>query len=141
MPRPTLFLDTSFIVALANNHDPHHKLAKKLEVELLKQRDTLVLHWGIVLEIGDGYARLDRRERGIELLNRFEQEEGYLVSPITEPLLGVARQLYLDRKDKEWGLTDCVSFVLMRQEGIDEALTADVHFRQAGFKALLLDNP
>jgi len=47
--------------------------------------------------------------------------------------------LYRQHRDKSWGLTDCVSFVLMRQEGIAETLTADVHFRQAGFKALLLD--
>ncbi len=47
--------------------------------------------------------------------------------------------LYRARLDKDWGLTDCVTFVLMKQEGITEALTADVHFRQAGFTALLLE--
>ena len=124
-----------------NNHDPHHKRAKKLDARLLKQKATLLLHWGILLEIGDGYARLDRRDRGVELLSRFEQEQDYRVSPITDSLLDEARQLFRDREDKEWGLTDCISFVLMKQEGIDEALTADVHFRQAGFKAMLLDSP
>src|SRR5437899_12166806 len=44
------------------------------------------------------------------------------------------------RSDKEWGLTDCISFALMKQEGIAEALTADAHFRQAGCKALLLES-
>ena len=47
--------------------------------------------------------------------------------------------LYRARSDKDWGLTDCVSFALMKREGIREALTADVHFRQAGLVALLLD--
>jgi len=46
--------------------------------------------------------------------------------------------LYRGRQDKDWGLTDCLSFALMEQEGMREALTADVHFRQAGFRALLL---
>jgi len=39
--------------------------------------------------------------------------------------------------DKEWGLTDCISFVAMRQRNLTEALTADSDFEQAGFKALL----
>ena len=47
---------------------------------------------------------------------------------------------YQDRPDKEWGLTDCVSFVLMEREAITEALTADEHFRQAGFEALPLQD-
>ena len=34
-------------------------------------------------------------------------------------------------------LTDCISFVLMSEEGIAEALTGDHHFEQAGFTALL----
>jgi uncharacterized protein len=59
--------------------------------------------------------------------------------PLTDTLLQEAMTLYSERGDKNWGLTDCVSFVLMRQEGVTEALTADVHFRQAGFRAMLLE--
>jgi uncharacterized protein len=43
----------------------------------------------------------------------------------------------LSRRDKEWSLTDCISFVVMKERGLTEALTADHHFEQAGFKALL----
>jgi predicted nucleic acid-binding protein len=46
-------------------------------------------------------------------------------------------QLYRSRHDKEWSLTDCVSFVVMQDEGISDALTGDKHFEQAGFNALL----
>lgn len=136
----TVFLDTSFVVALENNRDPHHKRAKKLDSKLLKQKANLLLHAGILLEIGDGYARLDRRKKGIGLLTKFDQEDGYRIAPITDALLRAAQQLYRDRDDKEWGLTDCISFVLMKQERVEEALTADIHFRQAGFKAMLLDS-
>jgi hypothetical protein len=41
------------------------------------------------------------------------------------------------RPDKDWSLIDCISFVVMEEEGIQEALTADQHFEQAGFTALL----
>ena len=40
-------------------------------------------------------------------------------------------------KDKKWSLTDCVSFLVMKEENIEEALSADKHFTQAGFKILL----
>ena len=141
MPRRTVLLDTSFVIALENKDDPHHERAKALDDDLLKQDAVLVLHWGILLEIADGYARIGRRERGVQLLAKFEGEEGYRVVAISDSLLRDALSLYRARPDKDWGLTDCISFVLMKQEEITEALTADVHFRQAGFTALLLDNP
>jgi predicted nucleic acid-binding protein len=139
VPHRTVLLDTSFILALENKDDPHHEQAKALDSELVREDAVLLLHWGIVLEIADGYARIRRRAKGLELLERFEGEQGYLVRPITEPIFREALNLYRDRPDKEWGLTDCVSFVLMNQEGATEALTADPHFRQAGFRALLLE--
>ena len=45
--------------------------------------------------------------------------------------------LFVNRPDKEWSLTDCISFVVMREHGLTEALTADHHFEQAGFVRLL----
>lgn len=136
----TVLLDTSFIVALENKDDAHHARAKALDSDLLAEKGVLLFHWGILLEIADGYARMSRRAKGLQLLTKFENEEGYRLCPITEPLLQESLDLYRGRSDKEWGLTDCLSFALMRQEGITEALTADVHFRQAGFKALLLES-
>lgn len=139
MPRRTVLLDTSFVLALENKDDAHHDRAKALDEELLRQDAVLLLHWGILLEIADGYARIGRRARGLQLLAKFESEQGYRLHPITEPLLQEALTLYQARPDKDWGLTDCLSFVLMKHEGITEALTADLHFRQAGFTALLLE--
>ena len=63
------------------------------------------------------------------------------VVPLTETLLAQGFDLYRQRSDKEWGLTDCVSFVAMKQQNITDALTADRHFQQAGFVALLLETP
>jgi len=49
--------------------------------------------------------------------------------------LGV--EMYRDREAKQWSLTDCISFVVMRREDLSEALTGDRNFDQAGFRALL----
>jgi len=51
----------------------------------------------------------------------------------------LAFELFRYRPDKEWGLVDCVSFIVMKDYELTEALTMDVHFKQAGFRALLLD--
>ena len=83
---------------------------------------------------------VSRREKGRELLHRLCNEQGYEIDLLDEPLLADAVATYQSRADKEWGLTDCVSFLLMKRRGVSEALTADVHFRQAGFKALLADD-
>lgn len=139
MPRRLVFLDTSFIIALENRDDSRHTRAKLVGRELTASQTVCVLHWGVLFEIGDGYARLGRRAKGLELFEKFQHEEGYDIQPISEPLFEEALALYRERQDKEWGLTDCVSFVLMRRLGMSNALTADVHFRQAGFTALLLD--
>lgn len=139
MPQRFVLLDTSYVLALENRDDPFHECAKSLARNLAQENAVLMLHWGILLEIGDGYARVERREKGCGLLDKFQQEEGFQIVPLTDDLLKDAVALYCDRRDKNWGLTDCISFVLMRQEGFSEALTADAHFRQAGFKALLLD--
>ena len=140
MPARAVFLDTSFILALDNKDDAHHERAKQLDRELVAQGCNYLLHWGILLEIADGYARISRRSKALQLLEKFESEQGYIVRPITEQLLQEAISLYRARPDKEWGLTDCVSFTLMRQEKIAEALTADLHFQQAGFIAMLLES-
>lgn len=139
MPARRMLLDTSFIIALENRDDPCHARAKSLDRELMREDAVLFVHWGVLLEIGDGFARLARRAKGTQLLDRIFHEEGYRVVPLSHELMQQAVTLYCGRNDKEWGLTDCISFALMEREGITQALSADIHFRQAGFEATLLE--
>jgi uncharacterized protein len=134
-----VFFDTSFVIALENLDDPYHLKAREIAEQLFYEKAVCFLHWGILLEIGDGFAKIKNRLAGTHLLQRFLNEEWYVIAPITNEVLESAIHLYISRADKEFGLTDCLSFVLMRQEGIHEALTADHHFQQEGFRALLLD--
>ena len=139
MAARVVFLDTSFIISLDNRDDPHHERAKQLDRELTAAGSTCLLHWGILLEIADGFAKLGRRTRGMQMVEQLVTEHGYALVAITAELLRDGLALYCSRPDKEWGLTDWISFVLMQQKKVQEALTADHHFQQAGFKALLLE--
>ncbi len=59
------------------------------------------------------------------------------IVPLGSQLLERGMQLMGERQDKDWSLTDCISFVVMKKHGIHDALTTDKHFEQAGFTALL----
>lgn len=141
MPRRQVFMDTSFVLALENQDDLHYGIANQLADACLRDRTILVLHWGIWFEVLDGFARLSRRSKGIELLQRFYDEQVYHTYRLNKSLFDQATSLFAGRPDKEWGLTDCVSFTLMKRLDLSEALTADQHFVQAGFRALLLEQP
>ena len=62
------------------------------------------------------------------------------IIPASSDLFTAALELYRNRPDKDWGLTDCASFVAMRERALSEALATDEHFQQAGFLALLLED-
>jgi predicted nucleic acid-binding protein len=61
------------------------------------------------------------------------------VLSVSTELFDRAVTLYAARIDKEWGVTDCISFVVMQERGLTAALTTDVHFQQAGFRVLLVE--
>jgi uncharacterized protein len=71
------------------------------------------------------------------LLESLENDPNIEVILLTDHLYRLAFTLFKKREDKEWGLVDCISFIVMEDRGITDALTADIHFQQAGFRALL----
>ncbi len=60
------------------------------------------------------------------------------IVPSSSDLFWRGIKLFDARPDKEWSLTDCISFEVMAELGLTDALTADHHFEQAGFRALLV---
>lgn len=76
----------------------------------------------------------------MKLLQAIEADPNVKIVSLTEKLYKQALYLYCSRPDKDWGLTDCISFVVMQEQKLAEALTTDAHFEQAGFQALLLEN-
>ena len=139
MPTNEVFLDTSYAIALASPKDQYHARAEALADELEQSRSRLVTTRAVLLEIGGSLARQRFRNAAVELLDSLESDSTVEIIPLSESLYARALQLYRGRPDKEWSLTDCVSFVVMQDRGLTGALTTDDHFRQADFRALLLE--
>ncbi len=72
-------------------------------------------------------------------MNNFFDSEEIEIVHLTPKLFNQAFELYKNYEDKAWGLVDCISFIVMWETGMTQALTFDQHFVQAGFQALMRD--
>jgi len=133
------FLDAAYAIALSAVTDQYHKKAEILARQIETGAIQMITTRAVILEIGNALARLHYRAAAIELLDSLEEDPNVKIIAFSEELYNRAMELYRQRLDKEWGLTDCVSFVVMQDYGITEALTTDEHFKQAGFRALLIE--
>ena len=135
--RAEVFLDTAYTIALSSPNDRFHQRAVELADELKSAGTRLVTTRAILLEIGNALSKQRHRRAAVSLLESLEVDPKVEIIPLSEQLYTRASQLYRERPDKEWALTDCASFIVMEDRGINEALTTDEHFQQAGFQALM----
>ncbi|MGH7135865.1 MAG: type II toxin-antitoxin system VapC family toxin [Pirellulales bacterium] len=131
------FVDTYFYLALLDPRDADHERAKEISEKL--EGDTVTTQW-VLTEVGDALCSAADRPRFLALLDVIDTDGKVTVVAADASWFDRGLDLYRRRPDKEWSLTDCISFAVMEEERIREALTADVHFEQAGFIALLRDN-
>ena len=130
-----LFADSSFYVALLNRRDARHAQARAIAAAA--RRRILVTEF-VLLETGNALGAWPQaRWEFLALVRRLRESPSTHIVPATSDLLQQGLDLYGERDDKLWSVTDCISFVVMRQHGLTEALTADHHFEQAGFTVLL----
>jgi hypothetical protein len=132
-----VFIDTSFVVALVNEKDQHHNRA--VELADLFDGYPLITTDAVLLEVGNALAR-SFKEQASEIIEEFFTSDEVEIVNLNAVLFQEAFELYRAHKDKAWGMTDCVSFIVMRGRGIEAALTNDKDFRQAGFNALMRES-
>jgi len=130
----TVFADSSYYFALLSRRDAAHVRAVQFA---RSYAGRLVTHQWILTEVADGLAAPKNRHGFVKLLQELKKDRSLTMVPATSNLFERGCELYEQRPDKSWSLTDCISFVVMEDHGITEALTADHHFEQAGFVALL----
>lgn len=132
-----VFIDTLFVVASISPRDQYHSQAVKLANQYNGQ--PMLVTDAVLLELGNALAR-NYKSEAVRVIEHFLTSDEIEVVHLTPELFEQAFTLYQTHKDKAWGLVDCISFVVMRDAGITEALTTDQHFEQAGFRVLMRED-
>jgi len=129
-----VFADTHYFLALLGAREKCHVAAVEASRD---PRLRLVTTEWVLAEFGDAYCHPKDRADFTALYRSLIKDSRVKIIPGDTRLFKRGVDLFEQRRDKEWSLTDCLSFVVMRDEGISKALTGDKHFEQAGFTALL----
>lgn len=129
-----VFADSFYFLALFNEKDSAHRAA--IDFARAGSRSYVTTVW-VLTEVADACAHPSKRNHFLELMTILRSARDTTVIGEDADLFSRGVSLYSDRRDKHWSLTDCISFVTMRDHGIKDALTGDHHFEQSGFNALL----
>jgi predicted nucleic acid-binding protein len=129
-----VFADAFYFFALLNKRTPRikppHPSVPKTDVPYVTTA------W-VLTEVADGCSSVDRCGAFLELRELLRESSDAKIIPPSEELFERGVERFRQRPEKDWPLTDCISFAAMKEEGIIEVLTGDRHFEQAGFRALL----
>ncbi len=134
-----VFADTGYWIAVVNPHDDLHN--KALQVSSSLGPHLIVTTEMVLSEVAAYFSDKGSRLRQgvVDLIRSIRANPNSRVVPQTSLQFQDALALYEKSSDKEWSLTDCGSFLIMRELKITEALAHDKHFEQAGFATLLRD--
>lgn len=133
----SLFVDTGYVRALLQTADKFHDVAAAWQRKIRQERTPLVISTAIFLELGDGFCQPEQWARAAPVIAAFRANRHVTVVQVDEDVFARALGLRNARADKDWGLTDCTSFIIMGDRKITAALSCDHHFQQAKFRALL----
>ncbi|HEY2415909.1 MAG TPA: PIN domain-containing protein [Pirellulaceae bacterium] len=129
-----VFGDSAFFVAGLSQRDQHHEDALRLAIEYSGQ--VFTSYW-VLLEVANYFSASLNRATAGQLVDTVLSDLAVECAEPDATTFKAGLQLYRERPDKNWSLTDCISFRLMRERGITEALSSDHHFEQAGFHILM----
>ena len=133
-----ILLDTSYFIALRRWRDSLHARATRWSE--MAEGPFLATEYVMWETINTLSAPIERG--GVHVLfDRLRRSVDHEIIPASPTLFEAGLRLHCERADKAWSLTDCISFLVMRERGLKQALTHDRHFEQAGFEALLRREP
>ena len=134
-----VFADAGYWIALLNPNDDKHESAQRATENLGGRK--IVTTEMVLVEV---FAHMSKqgqiaRSDAVKMLEDLNNDPNVEIVPQTHKQFKAAADMYAERLDKSWSLTDCASFLLMKDEGITEALAHDRHFQQAEFIPLMRD--
>ena len=136
----TVFWDTSAFVALGNADDSLHRQAVQVSDALGRQKAYILTTSAVLTEVANIFSKSAWRPVAHHLLESIRQSVAMglaTVVHIDTALWERGWALFVARPDKDWGLTDCISFAVMQDRRVTRAFASDHHFDQAGFKRLM----
>ena len=135
-----IFLDTSYLKALADRSDNLHQRAQSVSQQLGVY--VAVSSEMVLTELLNAFSGRGEYSRGlaIAIANKLRGNPNTEIVPQTHEMFEKALKFYEQRMDKGYSLTDCASMLIMREQEIRDVLTYDKHFQQEGFNALLREN-
>lgn len=119
-------MDTAAWIAIINSRDSLHLQAKQVRYKL-RQQNALLVTTFVLLEVADAFCHFSTRIQAASFIDGLELLAILQIIPIERSLFAEGWLLYKQRPDKDWSLTDCISFVVMMRENIVQAFTSDRH--------------
>lgn len=133
-----IFVDTGYFLGVLSPDDALAHRVAQWEEQL---REPLLTTEWVLIEVADALGSPRSRSIVRPFFNSLRRDNMIEIVPASSQLFEAGLQFYDARSDKEWSLTDCISFVLMPERGISRALAFDHHFEQAEFEALVRREP
>jgi predicted nucleic acid-binding protein len=132
-----VFIDSSAYIAINFNRDQFHKKAIETNKLLLEEDFEYVTTNYVILESSTSLLMKVGHTAAVKFYEDVKKSELVEIIHVSESLEEQAFQLFKKYSDKEFSLTDCVSFVVMKSFKLKKAFTNDHHFEQMGFEALI----
>ncbi len=128
-----IFVDSFAWIATINKSDNYHEISLRILEELLNKQAKLITTNYVLIETINALSKREFRKTVIEFIDKLEKSPSVQIVKITDEIYNNAWTLYQQRIDKDWGITDCTSFEVMKIFNIKKAFTNDKHFDQAGY--------
>lgn len=132
----TVFVDTYAFLGWINPNDSAYP---SVSAYLAGYRGRFVTTDWILMEVADALAKSPHRPIVVQFIWKLRQDPDFDIVDTTGAMYQAGWSLFESYTDKDWSLTDCISFAVMRARNLGDALTADRHFVQAGFRAVFRD--
>jgi uncharacterized protein len=129
----TVFADTFALIAWLNPRDDAHAVVAAY-LDGFKGR-LLTTEW-VLMELADALCAPEARSTAVAFLKAVRADPFFEVVGYVPAVYEAGFDLFANRPDKAWSLTDCISFAVMTEHKLSEVLTADHHFAQAGFRVV-----
>ncbi len=136
----TIFWDATAFIALGNTRDNLHQAAISVSQELAQAQAQVLTTDAVLIEVANAFSKVVLRPVALRLIEAVQESVALQVATIVHVDVDLWQRgwnLYQARTDKDWGLTDCISFIVMKDYGIRRVFTYDRHFEQAGYVRLL----